>query len=132
MPSGPAKLPRVLAVDELERLLEPTRRPTGDPTARRAMLRDDALLELLYGSGLRVSECCGLDLADVELERAMVTVWGKGNKQRRVPMSVASVEAVGRYLDERARRLLVEPDRRPGALFLNQRGLASVRATSGG
>ena len=49
--------------------------------------RDDAILELLYGSGLRVSELCSLDLADLDLARRRVSVWGKGAKQRVVPVS---------------------------------------------
>ncbi|MGE3328504.1 MAG: tyrosine-type recombinase/integrase, partial [Acidimicrobiia bacterium] len=50
-------------------------------------MRDDAVLELLYGSGLRVSELCGLDLDDLDLRSGMVTVMGKGSKERRVPLS---------------------------------------------
>ena len=60
--------------------------------------RDDALLELLYGSGLRVAELCGLGLGDLDLKNRSVTVWGKGGKQRRVPMSCPAAEALGRYL----------------------------------
>ena len=56
-------------------------------------MRDDAVLELLYGSGLRVSECCGLDVDGLDLAGATVTVWGKGGKQRRVPMSEPSADA---------------------------------------
>jgi site-specific recombinase XerD len=120
VPSGPAKLPRVLASSELMSLLEPTTPPDVEPPGPREF-RDDAVLELLYGSGLRVSECCGLDLNDVDLSEGMVTVWGKGKKQRRVPMSGASVDAVIAYLDGH-RVALLAPDSPTGALFLNQRG----------
>ena len=57
-------------------------------------LRDDAVLELLYGSGLRVAELCGLSPADLDCPSSTVTVWGKGSKQRKVPMSEPAVEAV--------------------------------------
>ena len=57
------------------------------------------MLELLYGSGLRVAELCGLSLGDLDLKNRSVTVWGKGGKQRRVPMSCAAVEASSGYLD---------------------------------
>jgi site-specific recombinase XerD len=62
-------------------------------------LRDDALLELLYGSGLRVAELCGLDVNSLDLPARSVTVWGKGLKERRVPLSRPSVEALSAYLD---------------------------------
>jgi site-specific recombinase XerD len=60
--------------------------------------RDRALLELLYGAGLRVSECCGLDIGDVDLKRRTVTVLGKGAKVRRLPLGTPAVEAVREYL----------------------------------
>jgi len=60
--------------------------------------RDDAVLELLYGSGLRVAELCRLDLGDVDLERRLVTVWGKGAKQRTVPISRPAASALGAWL----------------------------------
>ena len=61
-------------------------------------VRDRALLELLYGAGLRVSECCGLDVADVDLKRRTVTVLGKGSKVRRIPLGDPAVEAVRDHL----------------------------------
>jgi len=63
-------------------------------------LRDDAVLELLYGSGLRVSELCGLCDEDIDLAGGWVVVWGKGGKQRRVPMSPKAQRAVERWLRE--------------------------------
>jgi integrase/recombinase XerC len=120
VPNGPAKLPRVLASGELEALLEPAATDSALPPSSRD-LRDDAVLELLYGSGLRVSECCALDLGDVDCRESMVTVWGKGKKQRRVPMSLASVDAVRAYLDG-PRATFIEAGTPTGALFLNQRG----------
>ena len=84
--------------------------------------RDDAVLELLYGSGLRVSELCGLRPDDLDLERRRVTVWGKGSKQRVVPLSEPAVRgpaAVARPRTARAGHGGVTP---ADAVFLNRRG----------
>ena len=78
-------------------------------------------MELLYGSGLRVAELCGLGLGDVDLPGRSVTVWGKGGKQRRVPMSGPAVEAVARYVGS-GRGSLVKDATPPGSLFVNLRG----------
>lgn len=92
-PRGEGRLPRVLRQDELNALLEePPQRLAGDPPAVRA--RDDAVLEILYGSGLRVGELCSLDRGDLDLSRGRATVWGKGAKQRVVPLSESAVGAV--------------------------------------
>ena len=96
--------------------------PGRDPAvAMAAALRDLAVMELLYGSGLRVAELCALSGADMDLGRRTVTVWGKGSKQRRVPMSEPSVEAVERWL-ERGRPLLVREGTPADAAFLGVRG----------
>ncbi|MGH9182652.1 MAG: tyrosine-type recombinase/integrase [Acidimicrobiales bacterium] len=119
-PAGPGRLPRVLRAEELDVLLdEPPAAVDADPEAVR--LRDDAVLELLYGSGLRVAELCGLRLGDVALDRRSVTVWGKGAKQRQVPVSIPAVEAVRGWL-EGGRSGLVTEESPPQALFLNRRG----------
>ena len=119
-PSGGGRLPRVLRADELTELLDdPPAAVDADPPAVR--LRDDALLELLYGSGLRVAELCGLRPGDVDLDRGLVTVWGKGSKQRQVPMSAPAVEAVRGWL-EGGRALLADDRTPPDALFVNRRG----------
>lgn len=106
-PRGEARLPRVLRDGELTILLDepPARGRTDDP-ARAA--RDDAVLELLYGSGLRVSEVCTLRPSDLDLGRGRVRVWGKGSKQRVVPLSAPAGEAL--------RRWLAMPDTGPGTL----------------
>lgn len=84
-------------------------------------LRDRAVVELLYGSGLRVAELCGLGPADLDLARRTVTVWGKGSKQRQVPMSEPSVEAVRRWLAD-GRPALVAEGTPADAAFLGARG----------
>lgn len=125
-PSGPARLPRVLRVDELHQVLEEPQE-SGDPIVD---ARDDAVLELLYGSGLRVSELCGLDVGDVDLSGARVTVWGKGAKQRIVPMSDPAVSALRSWLDRDGGRVRfrtevvgeVSLDVDGSALFHNLRG----------
>jgi integrase/recombinase XerC len=87
-------------------------------------MRDRAILELLYGSGLRVSELCTLDVDDVDLRAGSVRVLGKGRKERQVPLSEPARAAVRRYVSE-GRRTMMEKAATgsPGApLFLNTRG----------
>ncbi|HXY28764.1 MAG TPA: tyrosine-type recombinase/integrase, partial [Acidimicrobiales bacterium] len=116
-PSGTGRLPRVLRTDELNALLdEPPARVDADDEAIR--LRDDAVLELLYAAGLRVSELCGLDRGDVDLRGRTVTVLGKGSKQRRVPIHDAAVAALRRWLED-GRDGVEGP---PEAVFVNRRG----------
>jgi site-specific recombinase XerD len=116
-PKASGRLPRVLRGDEVHMLLDAP--PTNDEPATR--WRDDAMLELLYGSGLRVGELCGLDLDDVDLETATVKVWGKGGKQRQVPMSAPSIEALRGWIAEGRARFRTEATP-ADALFLNRRG----------
>ena len=118
-PSGQSRLPRVLERRDLAVLLD---EPPPSATARAAVVsRDDAVLELLYGSGLRVSELCGLDVGDVDLRRATVTVIGKGNRQRRLPMHERCVAALRQWLAE-GRPAMAGPGSPAEALFLNARG----------
>jgi len=114
---GTKKLPRVPRRDDANALLDGAAERTAadDPTAR----RDLALLELLYGAGLRVSECCGLDVDSVDLGKATVTVLGKGAKVRRLPLGEPAHDAVSAYL-RHARPELVETA--TAALFVNARG----------
>jgi integrase/recombinase XerC len=121
VPADAGRLPRVLRAEELTSLLdEPPAAVDADPEEIR--LRDDAVLELLYGSGLRVSELCGLSPADVDVRSRTVTVWGKGGKQRRVPISEPAADAVTGWLGRgRPAMAAADPDAE-GALFLNRRG----------
>jgi site-specific recombinase XerD len=124
---GDGRLPRVLERRDLDELLEGAT-PEDEPDWRRK--RDDAVLEVLYGSGLRVSELCGLDIGSLDLERAAVTVWGKGAKERRVPLSTPSVAALRAWLRVRhdvVAEPAVDAAGRPAgparaALFGNERG----------
>jgi len=119
-PSGDGRLPRVLRDDEITTLLDdPGARVDLDPPAVR--LRDDALLEILYGSGLRVAELCGLRPDDLDLARRSVRVWGKGSKQRLVPLSQPAIDAVGEWLAD-GRPAMVTEASPVDAVFLNRRG----------
>jgi len=84
-------------------------------------LRDDAVVEVLYGSGTRVAELVGLDLPALNLKRGRVVVLGKGGIERMLPLSEPSVLALQRWVDV-GRTQLVTEHTPPGAVFLNQRG----------
>jgi len=119
-PGSTGRLPRVLRDEELIQVLDnPPGTTANDPPAIRS--RDDAVLELLYGSGLRVSEVCGLRPEDLDLDRRRVTVWGKGAKQRMVPLSAPAVDALGQWLGH-GRRVLATANSPSDAVFLNQKG----------
>jgi integrase/recombinase XerD len=119
LPRRQRRLPRTLSPGEAERLID-----AGAGTTPRA-LRDQALTELLYGAGLRVSEAVGLDRAGVDLDARLVRCTGKGGKQRVVPIGRRATEAVRRYL-ARGRPHL---DRRHRPeLFLNAQGGPLTRA----
>ena len=94
-PKARRRLPKPLAVDDCEALVEAGEppEPAGERGRERA-LRDRALVELLYGAGLRVSEVVSLDVRDVDLRGREVRVWGKGGKERIVPLPSAAREAV--------------------------------------
>ncbi|PTX97763.1 site-specific tyrosine recombinase XerD [Opitutus sp. ER46] len=115
--SGPKlnrKLPSTLSEDEMARLLAAAH--GGDPRS----LRDRALLELFYSSGLRVSELAGLTIQQIDLENGFIRVFGKGSKERVVPVGAKAREAVLTYLTS-GRPHLVKP-RTGSQLFLNNRG----------
>jgi integrase/recombinase XerD len=113
-PRRSRKLPQVLTRGEVEKLLS---QPDGtEPHA----LRDRALLELMYASGLRASEAIGLELGDIDLDERILRARGKGSKERIVPIGQAAVRAVNIYL-ERGRPKLVK-NRPEVHLFVNFRG----------
>jgi integrase/recombinase XerD len=119
LPRRAKPLPKTLSPGEVERLIE-----AANGTQPRA-LRDQALVELLYGCGLRVSEAVGLDKAGVDLDDRLVRVFGKGSKERVVPVGRHAAEALRRYL-ARGRPFL-DTRHRP-ELFLNARGGPLTRA----
>lgn len=121
------RLPRALSVDETEALMTgAAERPAlavavAPEVAAALVARDRAIVELLYGSGLRVAELCGLDLGHVSFDEGVVTVTGKRNKSRMVPMGELSRQALEAYLAVRA-TLLRGNTRATQALFVNARG----------
>lgn len=132
-PSAAGRLPAVLSHHELAVLLEGLDGGAGDgehgtpaDPRRRARaeafaLQDDAVLELLYAAGIRVSELCGLERAGLDLDARFVTVLGKGSKERRVPIHDVAATALRRWLDT-GRPVVVGPDTPPSAVFVNHRG----------
>jgi integrase/recombinase XerD len=113
-------LPKVLSADEVTALLAAPARGGG---ARG--LRDAAILEVLYATGLRVSELVGLHLGDLHLDAGYLRCWGKGSKERVVPLGGEADAAVQRYLAEGRPELL--GSRRTDVLFVNERGVALTR-----
>jgi integrase/recombinase XerC len=107
-PQPARRLPSFLPVDESKELLD--RAPGPSESGR----RDHALLELLYATGIRVAECCGLDCADVDRGRGTVRVLGKGDQERIVPVGEAALAALDGYL--------AVAGRSSGPLFTNARG----------
>jgi integrase/recombinase XerD len=118
-PKRPQRLPRVLSVSEVDKLL--SRGGKGDARG----LRDRAMLELLYASGLRVSELISLRTADVNLELGCVRCVGKGNRERIVPVGACAVEALRRYLA--AGRRALGGATSDESLFLTNRGRGMTR-----
>jgi integrase/recombinase XerD len=113
-PRLPRSLPRPIPVEEIRRLLD-----APDP-ATPGGLRGRAILELLYGSGLRISELTGLDVDDLDPDAGSVRVLGKGGKEREVPLGSFAKQALDAYIT-RGRPALASSTSR-GALFLNARG----------
>jgi integrase/recombinase XerD len=115
------KLPQTLSPGDMQKLLAA---PTGTDAYS---VRDRAMLELIYSSGLRASEICGLTLQQVDLEHGFVRVFGKGAKERVVPLGAKARDAVQAYLVS-ARPRLVKP-RTGSELFITERGRAMSRKT---
>lgn len=114
-------LPEVLTVDEVLRMLEAV--DLTHPQGR----RNRAILEMLYGSGLRVSELCSLERRRVNFDEGYLSVTGKGSKERLVPMSEAAAEQTRLYLDERELRGDIIKPGEEDYLFLNRRGARLTR-----
>ena len=117
-PAGPARLPQVLKDDQIDALIDKPAR-AGDDEPRDG--RDLAIVELLYGSGLRVSELCSITTDDLDLARSTVRVWGKGAKQRLVPLSDPAAAALRSWLGEH-RGGFVTAETPADAVFLNAKG----------
>lgn len=121
-PKLPKIHPKVLNVDQALHLVDA--QAPSDP----AGLRDMALLEVLYGSGLRISEALGLDFVHLDLDQGLVRVLGKGRKERIVPLTPAAVEGLQRYLEQRG---AFNPRPQEQAVFLGKRGRRLARSQAG-
>ena len=120
-PRPTRRLPDIVSTSDAVRLIEaPSATQTTVPKRRAAALRDRALLELLYGGGLRVSEVAGLNMRDLSIGSRTARVWGKGSKARMVPLGKPATDAIARY--ERDGRPTLTTKASDEALFLNQRG----------
>lgn len=115
LPKVPLRLPDVLSIDAVNRVLDQNMR------ADEIGLRDRAILEVLYGCGLRVSELVGMDRGDVFFDEGFVRVRGKGSKERIAPLGGMAAQILARYLDE-ARPVLARRSPGDAAMFLNARG----------
>ena len=116
-PRLPERTPRFLTVREVETILE-----LPDADTDRGM-RDRAILELLYASGLRIGELVRINLEDLSLEQHLTKVYGKGKKERLVPFGKKAERALRRYVEQREALLRRQRTvREPNALFLNLRG----------
>lgn len=116
LPKTPDRLPDVLSVEQVDEMLSQPLEPGPVP------LRNRALLEVMYGCGLRVSECSGLDLGDAMFDEGYLRVVGKGGKEHIAPIAGAALRALAAYL-EKARPELAKPFAKPtAAVFLNARG----------
>jgi len=113
-------LPRAITQEQVEKLLD----AASEKETPRG-LRDRAILELLYATGMRVSELVALNIGDVDLASASVRCFGKGGKERVIPIYERAVQAVGEYVNKGRIHLLRDPGER--ALFLNQRGQRLTR-----
>jgi integrase/recombinase XerD len=120
-PRGWKRLPKTLSTADVEALLK------QPDNSSRISLRDKAMLELLYATGLRVSELIGLRVQDVNLERGFLLVMGKGSKERVVPMGDAAIRAVEEYLSD-ARQSLLQ-GKESELLFISQQRKGMTRQT---
>jgi len=119
-PRGGGRLPQVVAASDLNDLLENI--SAGEDDRGRALaLRDLAVLELLYGAGLRVSELCGVRRGDLNVKDRSIVVLGKGSKERRLPLHDQAIDALDQWI-RIGLPVLATPATAPDAVFVNQRG----------
>ena len=122
--SAAKRLPKALSQDQVDRLLQ----ASGDD-ATPAGLRDRAMVELLYGTGVRISEAVGIDVDDLKLDERTLIVTGKGDKQRLLPLGGYCIAALDEYL-VRARPALLLNGQGTAAVFVNARGARLSRQSA--
>ncbi|MDR7074556.1 tyrosine recombinase XerC [Fictibacillus barbaricus] len=116
LPKKAKRLPQFLYTEELEKLFNVSdlETPIGQ--------RNQAILELLYGTGIRVSECCKIQIRDVDLKMEIALIKGKGKKERYVPVGSFAKESIERYLADGRKVLLEKTENKTDSLFLNYKG----------
>jgi integrase/recombinase XerC len=119
IPKAHRTLPEVLDVDEAAQILKALEVKAGEETTA-VNLRDLAMLEVLYASGIRVSELCGLNLGDIDTSRNTLSVIGKGDRQRVVPLGIPAMKALQNYLSSARGEFL--NNKSADAVFLGSRG----------
>jgi integrase/recombinase XerD len=127
LPKRVQPLPQVLSVEEILSIInaaDPARAENPDQVP--LVVRDRAMLEMLYAAGLRISELLSLKVTDLSMRNGFVRVFGKGSKERLVPVGQPAIDAVQRYLDQ-ARPRLLKKGRTSETLFLNVRGTRMSR-----
>ncbi|MDY5128817.1 site-specific tyrosine recombinase XerD [Actinotignum urinale] len=124
-PSTPQRLPKALSIEEIQALLDA--KSADDPIS----LRDRALLEILYGTGARISEAVNLTADDIDTESGFIRYFGKGRKERIVPLGSYAVTALEAYI-VRARPVLAAKGSGTSVLFLNKRGRPLSRQSAWG
>jgi integrase/recombinase XerC len=118
-PKGHRTLPDVLNVNDARDVMESMSMRAGEEDSPLA-IRDSAMLEILYASGARVAELCGLNFDDIDFDRQGIRVIGKGNKQRSIPIGVPAMKALKNWID--SGRPQIASDKSGEALFLGTRG----------
>jgi len=121
LPKSRRTLPDTLSVQEMLSILE------QPDISTRAGLRDRAMLELLYACGLRVSELCGVKQRDMLIEQEVIRIFGKGSKERIVPIGSSALEWIGQYQEEVRPHFMKVGKTTHDILFLNQRGTGISR-----
>jgi integrase/recombinase XerD len=131
-PTPPRRLPKALTVEQVAALLDAAAATASSPDPAEAVrgLRSAAILELLYGTGARISEAVGLDVDDIDLESPAVRLHGKGGRDRVVPLGGPARAALATYL-RRGRPTLASASASPGpAVFLSRRGTRLSRQSA--
>ena len=118
-PKAPKRLPNALTETEAVHLVAPLVNPQDAQKTSPASARDQAMFEVLYGCGIRIGELVGLDVGDVDLANGEIRVFGKGRKERVVPIGAPACGAIEAWLGERSRSMGQAPE---AALFLGTRG----------
>jgi integrase/recombinase XerC len=118
-PKAPRRLPNALTETEAVRLVTPMESSQDVEKITASSARDQAMFEVLYGCGIRIGELIGLDVADLDLVNGEIRVFGKGRKERVVPIGAPAVRAIEAWMTERKRCVAQKPE---PALFIGERG----------